>query len=114
LPRPTEAEVAKNGRQTTKRPNQEALHMDNQEIQARVVKVVCHVLGVDAEMVQPESHFVFDLGAESSQSTQLVMAFEGEFGIEMDEEAALQVKTVGDAVEFIGRYTVNGDRGEGK
>lgn len=78
--------------------------MDKTEIQDRVVQVVCRVLGVDADMVQPESHFVFDLGAESTQSVELVAAFEGEFDIDMDEDAALKVKTVGDAVDFIAGY----------
>jgi acyl carrier protein len=78
--------------------------MEKTQIQDRVVKVVCHVLGVDPSMVQPDSHFVFDLGAESTQSVELVAAFEGEFGIEMDEESALGVKTVGDAVDFIAGY----------
>lgn len=78
--------------------------MDKKEIQDRVVKVVCEVLGVDANMVTPESNFVFDLGAESSQSVQLVAGFEEEFGIEMDNEAALAVQTVGDAVIFISKY----------
>ena len=77
--------------------------MDRAEIEKRVVKVVCNVLGCDAGMVAPESHFVFDLGAESTQSVALVAAFEGEFGIEMDEDAALEVQTVGDAVDFIGK-----------
>jgi acyl carrier protein len=77
--------------------------MDHQEIEQRVVKVVCQVLGVEAEMVKPESHFVFDLGAESTQSIELVAAFEHEFHIEMDEDAALEVQTVGDAVEFVGK-----------
>ena len=78
--------------------------MDSKEIQDRVVKVVCEVLGVDGEMVTPESNFVFDLGAESSQSIQLVAGFEEEFGIDMDNEAALAVQTVGDAVTFIAKY----------
>ena len=78
--------------------------METKEIQDRVVKVVCEILGVDAEMVAPESNFVFDLGAESSQSIQLVAGFEEEFGIEMDNEAALSVQTVGDAVTFIAKY----------
>jgi acyl carrier protein len=78
--------------------------VDKKEIQDRVVKVVCEVLGVDAEMVAPESNFVFDLGAESSQSIQLVAGFEEEFGIDMDNEAALAVQTVGDAVTFIAKY----------
>ena len=42
------------------------------------------MLGVEPEMVKPDSHFVFDLGAESTQSVELVAAFENEFGIEMD------------------------------
>jgi acyl carrier protein len=78
--------------------------MNRAEIEKRVVKVVCNVLGCDAEMVAPESHFVFDLGAESTQSVELVAAFEGEFNIEMDEDAALEVQTVGGAVEFIAKY----------
>jgi len=75
--------------------------MDRSEVEQRVNKVVCHVLNVDPEIVKPECHFVFDLGAESIQSVQLVAAFEAEFGIEMDNDAALKVKTVGMAVDFI-------------
>jgi acyl carrier protein len=78
--------------------------MDRAEVEKRVVKAVCNVLGCDAEIVTPESHFVFDLGAESTQSVELVAAFEGEFNIEMDEDAALEVQTVGGAVEFIAKY----------
>ena len=75
--------------------------MQEQEVQQRVVNVVCRVLEVDPETVKPESNFAFDLGAESVQSIELVAAFEEEFGIEMDEEAALSVETVGDATDFI-------------
>ena len=78
--------------------------MDKDEIRRRVVKVVCRVLNVTEDMVEPQSHFVFDLGAESTQSIELLAAFEGEFDIEMDDEAALKVQTVGDAVSFIGKY----------
>jgi acyl carrier protein len=78
--------------------------MDKSEIERRVKKVVSQVLRVDEGMVEPNSHFVFDLGAESTQSVELVAAFEGEFDIEMDDEAALKVQTVGDAVQFIGKY----------
>jgi acyl carrier protein len=77
--------------------------MDKSEVEQRVVKVVCQVLGVEAEMVKPECHFVFDLGAESTQSVELVAAFETEFDIEMDEDAALEVETVGAAVDFIAK-----------
>ena len=78
--------------------------MEKNEIQERIVKVVCQVLNIDKEMVEPQSNFVFDLGAESTQSVQLVAAFEEEFGIEMEGEAALSVQTVGEAVDFIAGY----------
>lgn len=78
--------------------------MDKNEIEQRVKKVVSHVLRVDPNLIEPASHFVFDLGAESTQSVELVAAFEGEFGIELDDEAALKVQTVGDAVAFIAKY----------
>jgi len=77
--------------------------MDKKEIQQRVVEVVCNVLNVDPGMVEPDSNFVFDLGAESTQSVQLVAGFEEAFHIEMDNEAALQVQTVGGAVDFIAK-----------
>ncbi|MFB3892805.1 MAG: acyl carrier protein [Phycisphaerae bacterium] len=78
--------------------------MEKSQVQQRVVKVVSNVLKVDPAMVEPDSNFVFDLGAESTQSVQLVAAFEEEFGIEMDNEAALKVQTVGDAVDFVAQY----------
>ena len=78
--------------------------MNKREIQERIIKVVCEVLNTDKDMVEPESNFVFDLGAESTQSVQLVAAFEEEFGIEMENEAALSVQTVGEAVDFIAKY----------
>ncbi|HNS31776.1 MAG TPA: acyl carrier protein [bacterium] len=71
------------------------------EIEERVKKVVKEVLGTEEEKLKPESRFVEDLGAESVQSLELVAAFEEEFAIEMEEDAALKVKTVGKAVEFI-------------
>ena len=68
------------------------------------MKVVCDVLNVGPEMVEPESNFVFDLGAESTQSVQLVAAFEEAFDVEMDNEAALGVQTISEAVDFIEQY----------
>ena len=78
--------------------------MEKTEVAQRVNKVVCQVLGVSEDMLTPEAHFVFDLGAESTQSVELVAAFEAEFNIEMDDEAALGVETVGGAAEFIAEY----------
>jgi len=81
--------------------------MDNSEVEQRVKKVVREVLGIDEHKITADSRFVEDLGAESAQSLELVAAFEQEFDIEMEEDAALQVKTVGKAVEFIQKHLEN-------
>ena len=70
-------------------------------VEERIKAVTARVLGLDAEEIHPESSFTEDLGAESVQSIELVAMFEEEFGIEMDEDAALSVTTVGDAAKFI-------------
>ena len=70
-------------------------------VEDRIKAVTSKVLGVETSEIKPESHFAFDLGAESVQSVELVASFEEEFGIEMDEDAALSVETVGSAVDFI-------------
>jgi acyl carrier protein len=70
-------------------------------VEERIKKVTGRVLGVDPAQIRNEHHFAFDLGAESVQSVELVAAFEEEFGIEMQEDAALAVDTVGGAVQFI-------------
>jgi acyl carrier protein len=75
------------------------------DIEQRVKKVVARQLKVNESEIKPESEFVKDLGAESIQSIELVALFEEEFDIEMDEQTALAVKTVGDAVEFIKKAT---------
>jgi acyl carrier protein len=70
----------------------------------RVKRVVAETLHVDEDRVTDNARFVEDLGAESVQSIELVAAFEEEFDIDMDEEAALGVKNVGDAVKFIEKH----------
>ena len=75
--------------------------MEREEILGRVKQVVSQVLGVSKEEIEEDSEFVADLGAESIQSLELVASFEEEFDIEMEEEAALEVHTVGSAVNFI-------------
>jgi len=72
-------------------------------VEDRIKAVTSRVLGVDIAEIKPESNFAYDLGAESVQSVELVANFEEEFGIEMDEDAALSVDTVGGAVKFITR-----------
>jgi acyl carrier protein len=68
-------------------------------VEERVKAITARKLGVDE--VRMEDNFTADLGAESVDSIELVAMFEEEFGIEMDEDAALAVQTVGDAVKFI-------------
>jgi len=70
-------------------------------VEERVVAVTARVLKIDPNEIKPEHEFTTDLGAESVQSVELVANFEEEFGIEMDEDAALAVTNVGDAVKFI-------------
>lgn len=77
--------------------------MAQNDVLQRVVAVTARVLNLDPATITPESNFVFDLGAESSQSVELVASFEEEFGIEMDEDAALAVSTVAGAAEFIAK-----------
>jgi acyl carrier protein len=78
--------------------------MDKSEIKQRVEKVVARVLKVDPKDLRAESNFAFDLGADSMSSVALVAAFEEEFDIEMEEDKAREVQTVGEAVEFIAQY----------
>jgi acyl carrier protein len=73
------------------------------DIVERVKKVTAETLKVDLSRVTNESRFVEDLGASSMESVELVAAYEEEFDIDMDEQSALAVKTVGDAVTFISK-----------
>ena len=70
-------------------------------VQARVKEIVCEQLGVSAEEVTPEASFIEDLGADSLDIVELVMALEEEFGIEIPDEDAEKMTTVGDAIRYI-------------
>jgi len=72
-------------------------------VEKRVKAVTAQVLKVAPDEIKMDDSFTADLGAESVQSIELVAMFEEEFGIEMDEDAALSVQTVGEAVEFIAK-----------
>jgi len=67
----------------------------------RVKKIVVERLEVDAEKVNEKASFIDDLGADSLDLVELVMAFEEEFGIEIPDDVQEQIGTVGDAVKFI-------------
>lgn len=81
--------------------------MDTQQIEDRVKKVIADVLKTEVSTIPENANFIFDLGADSMQSMELVAAFEEEFDIEMDENKALEVQTVSDAVTFIQGYVNN-------
>lgn len=78
--------------------------MEKNEILTRVKEVVGNVLKVENSEITDESNFIFDLGADSMQSVELVAGFEEEFDIEMDEDRALEVQSIEDAVNFIAEY----------
>ena len=71
------------------------------EIAERVKKIVVEHLGVDEAKVSQEASFIDDLGADSLDTVELVMAFEEEFGSEISDNEAEKILTVGDAVKFI-------------
>jgi len=71
------------------------------DIAERVKKIVIEHLGVDAAKVTDNASFIDDLGADSLDTVELVMAFEEEFSIEIPDDAAEKIVTVKDAIDFI-------------
>ena len=71
------------------------------DIEDRVKKIVVEHLGVEESKIQSDSKFIDDLGADSLDTVELVMAFEEEFGSEISDSEAEKILTVGDAIKFI-------------
>ena len=71
------------------------------DVNERVKKIVVNYLGVEEDKVKEEASFIDDLGADSLDTVELVMAFEEEFGVEIPDDAAEKIQTVGDAITFI-------------
>ena len=71
------------------------------EIETEVKQIVVEHLGIDESKVTPEAKFIDDLGADSLDTVELVMAFEEEFGSEISDSEAEKILTVGDAIKFI-------------
>ena len=67
----------------------------------QVREIIANQLGVETDKVTPEAKFVEDLGADSLDTVELSMAFEEQFGMEIPDEDAEKLRTVGDAVEYI-------------
>jgi acyl carrier protein len=68
---------------------------------AKVKEIIINELGVDPEKVTSDASFVEDLGADSLDTVELVMAFEEEFGVDIPDEDAEQMRTVGDAIKYL-------------
>lgn len=75
--------------------------MSEKSITDRIIEIVCDQLNTSADKVSESTHFVNDLGADSLDTVELVMEFEEKFGIEIPDEAAEKIQTIGDAVKFI-------------
>ncbi len=77
----------------------------SESIKERVTEIVVSELGVEPEKVTPEASFVEDLGADSLDTVELVMAFEEEFGIDIPDEDAEQMATVGEAIKYLENHS---------
>ena len=70
------------------------------ELEEKVKEIIVDQLGVDPAQVTPEAHFIDDLGADSLDTVELVMAFEEKFGIEIPDEDAEKITTVQNAIDY--------------
>lgn len=81
--------------------------MMSEDIQTKVTKIVVDNLGVEEDKVSNTSSFVDDLGADSLDTVELVMALEEEFGIDIPDEDAEKIQTVNDAIEYVKKHVAN-------
>lgn len=100
--------AAPRGNQTGRKPErtqgaspEKREEFDMSDVADRVRKIVVEHLGVEADKVVESASFIDDLGADSLDTVELVMAFEEEFGIEIPDDAAETIQSFGDAVKFI-------------
>ncbi len=75
--------------------------MAEKSVEDRVKEIIVEQLGVNQEQVKPEAKFIEDLGADSLDTVELVMAFEEEFGAEIPDEDAEKLQSVGDVIKYI-------------
>ena len=80
-------------------------------VQDRVIEIVASQLGVGNDQITPETSFINDLGADSLDTVELVMELEEEFEINIPDDAAEKIQTVGQAVEFIEKHQASGPSG---
>jgi acyl carrier protein len=77
----------------------------SESIEARVREIIINELGVEPEKVTDDASFVEDLGADSLDTVELVMAFEEEFKLDIPDEDAEKMRTVGDAVRYLNKQS---------
>ena len=75
--------------------------MSDKPIEQRVKDIICEQLGVKPDQVVPSAKFIEDLGADSLDTVELVMALEEEFGIEVPDEQAEKLQSVGDVIKYV-------------
>ena len=73
----------------------------SEDVKSKIKKIVADHLGIEEEKVTEEASFIDDLGADSLDTVELVMAFEEEFEIEIPDDAAEKIQTIKDAIDFI-------------
>ena len=78
--------------------------MSTSTIESKVKSIIADQLGVGEDEIKPESSFIEDLGADSLHNVELVMAMEEEFEVEIPDEEAENIKTVGDAINYINTH----------
>lgn len=73
------------------------------DVEAKIKKIIAEQLNIEESEISPEKSFIDDLGADSLDTVELIMAFEEEFDIEIPDEEAEKIKTVGDALSYISK-----------
>lgn len=71
------------------------------KIEERVIEIVCEQMGASRDKISPETSFIQDLGADSLDTVELVMEFEDEFDLNIPDEDAEKIQSVGDAIKYI-------------
>ncbi|MBR5019081.1 MAG: acyl carrier protein [Bacteroidales bacterium] len=78
--------------------------MEKTAIESKVIDIIANKLGLPKDEVTPAASFTMDLGADSLDTVELIMDFEKEFGLKISDEDAMNIKSVGDAIEYIAAH----------